>query len=222
MSARDRILGRLHGALGQSGRAPGVEARLREHRRNVVPDRATLDPAACRDLFVAMAEEAAATVRRVRSDAEVPGALAEYLAQQNLPARVAMAPDPALDPIPWDAAELLEIRRGRAEPTDEVGVTGAFAAIAETGTLMTVSGEAHPTTLNFLPETHVVVLRADAVVGPIEDAWDRLRDRFGEGMPRTVNFVTGPSRSADIEQQLQMGAHGPRRLHIILVDDGPA
>ncbi|MEZ5579927.1 MAG: LUD domain-containing protein [Candidatus Competibacteraceae bacterium] len=64
-----------------------------------------------------------------------------------------------------------------------------------------------PTTLNFLPDTHIVVLRADRIVGAYEDAWDLLRAR-GLGMPRTVNFITGPSRSADIEQTVQMGAHG--------------
>ena len=85
---------------------------------------------------------------------------------------------------------------------------------------MLCSGPAGPTTLNFLPETHVVVLRADQVVGPYEEAWDLLRSARGAaGLPRTVNFVTGPSRTADIEQTIQMGAHGPRRLCILLVDD---
>ncbi len=80
------------------------------------------------------------------------------------------------------------------------------------------SGPSGPTTLNFLPETNVVVLPMDRMVGAYEEAWDLLRDRFGsETMPRTVNFISGPSRTADIEQTIQLGAHGPRRLHIILV-----
>ena len=86
---------------------------------------------------------------------------------------------------------------------------------AETGTLLLVSGAERPTTLNFLPDTHVVVLHRHQIVGPYEAAWDRLR---AEGpMPRTVNFVSGPSRTADIEQTIVMGAHGPRRLHVIIV-----
>ena len=85
---------------------------------------------------------------------------------------------------------------------------------------MLASGPAAPTTLNFLPENHIVVLKASQVVGPYEDAWDRLRAANGEGrLPRTVNFITGPSRTGDIEQTIQMGAHGPRRLHVILVED---
>jgi L-lactate dehydrogenase complex protein LldG len=83
---------------------------------------------------------------------------------------------------------------------------------------MLASGAERPTTLNFLPETHIVVLPADRVVGALEQAWARLRGERRRNMPRTVNFITGPSRSADIEQTLQMGAHGPRRLHIILID----
>ena len=100
-----------------------------------------------------------------------------------------------------------------------LSVTGAFAAVAETGTLMLVSGPEHPTTLNFLPDTHIVVLERNAVVGTYEEAWDRLRAATGGApLPRTVNFVTGPSRTGDIEMQIELGAHGPRRLHILLVE----
>jgi L-lactate dehydrogenase complex protein LldG len=87
---------------------------------------------------------------------------------------------------------------------------------------MLVSGEATPTTLNFLPDTHIVILRARQVVASYEDGWDLLRQRPGEGpkaLPRTVNFITGPSRTGDIEQRIELGAHGPRRLHVILVGD---
>jgi L-lactate dehydrogenase complex protein LldG len=85
---------------------------------------------------------------------------------------------------------------------------------------MMLSGPEHPTTLNMMPDTHIVVLRADQVVGSYEDGWDAVRRRDKE-MPRTVNFITGPSRTGDIEQTLQLGAHGPRRLHILLID-GPS
>ena len=110
--------------------------------------------------------------------------------------------------------------RGAARPGDPVSLTRAFAGIAETGTLMLTSGPAGPTGLNFLPETHMVVVRAGDIAGSYEDAWDRLRDsRDGEALPRTVNLITGPSRTADIEQTIQLGAHGPRRLHVVLIED---
>src|ERR1700675_3183206 len=116
-----------------------------------------------------------------------------------------MAPDPELDGIPWDARRLLAIRRGRAEPGDAVSLTPCLAGIAETGTLMLVSGVDTPTTLNFLPDTHIIVLRAGQVVASYEDGWDLVRARsHGAGWPRTVNLITGPSRTGDIEQRIQL------------------
>jgi L-lactate dehydrogenase complex protein LldG len=137
-----------------------------------------------------------------------------------------MSPDPALDRIPWGERPLLEIGRGRADPADLASVTPCFAGIAETGTLMLVSGGERPATLNFLPDNHIVVLQTKDVIGTYEEGFARLRQAAngadGGFMPRTVNFVTGPSRTADIELTLIMGAHGPRRLHVVLVDDEEA
>ena len=198
------------------------EAELREqiasHRRNLVPARAAaLGDRGRGDLFVAMAEEVQATVTRVSSPGAVPEEVARYLVAENLPAELVLAPDPSLDDLPWDERPLLRIRRGRAEAGDAVSLTPCFAAIAETGTLMLISGAATPTTLNFLPDTHIVLVHADQVVAAYEDGWDRLRS--AGAMPRVVNFITGPSLTGDIEQRIELGAHGPRRLHIILIDD---
>jgi L-lactate dehydrogenase complex protein LldG len=228
MSAREQILGGIRKALKREAlgaeAAAVLEARLGRHERNLIPARTTvLDDAGRVELFLTMAKEVQTTVSRVRGPADVPGAVADYLAQNNLPAQLAMAPDPALDAYPWHERPMLSIRRGKAEDKDPVSVTGAFAAIAETGTLMLVSGPDSPTTLNLMPDTHIVVLRADQVVGPYEEAWDRLRARQGDKiLPRTVNFITGPSRTGDIEQRIELGAHGPRRLHIVLVEEAPA
>jgi L-lactate dehydrogenase complex protein LldG len=220
--AREQILARIRRSLKRGQLDPEREdelrARVATHRRNVVPGRATaLDERSRTDLFVAMAEEVQASVVRVNSLAAVPDAVARYLAGENLPAELVLSPDPNLDRIPWEARPLLKVRRGGAEAEDAVGLTPCFAAIAETGTLMLVSGPQTPTTLNFLPDTHIVVVRGNQVVATYEDGWDRLR--AGGGLPRTVNFITGPSRTGDIEQRIELGAHGPRRLHIVLVDD---
>ncbi len=129
--------------------------------------------------------------------------------------------------MPWSSRPLLLIREGRAQATDLVSLQQGFAGIAETGTLM-LPGTAHrPTTLNLLADTAIVVLRATRVVGAYEDAWDLLRQENADAltggfMPRNVMLVTGPSRSADIEQTLELGAHGPRRLHVVLIEDDPA
>jgi L-lactate dehydrogenase complex protein LldG len=228
--ARDQILGAIRRSLKRGpldqAQAGAIERRLADPQRNLIPARAaSLGHDQQVDLFVAMAGEVQTTVMRVDGPAAVPAAVADYLAQQNLPARMVMTPDPQLDDIPWDEHKLLEIRRGRAEDSDAVGVTACFAGIAETGTLMLISGAASPTRNNFLPDTHIVVMRGDQVVATYEEGWTRLRAQQRQSggawdIPRTVNFITGPSRTGDIEQRIELGAHGPRRLHIVLIEDG--
>ncbi|WP_029010897.1 LutC/YkgG family protein [Azospirillum halopraeferens] len=224
--SRERILGGLRRRLGQPGgddaRRDAVERRLADHPRNPVPARALVPEPERVALFVAMATEAAATVERLPDTAAVADAVADLLASRNLPAAVRTAPDPLLAAVPWHTRPALTVSRGPAGDDDPVSVTGAFAGIAETGTLMLVSGPEHPTTLNFLPDTHIVVLPRRRIVATYEDAWDLLRrrsDAGGSWIPRTVNLVTGPSRTGDIEQTIQLGAHGPRSLHILLVED---
>lgn len=228
---RNDILGDIRRSLGRGGpidgeRAAALRERMAKPRRNLIPARADLPQAEMVDLFQTMAEGVFTTVDRVADMGAVPEALTDYLKRENLPAQVVMAPDASLDSAPWDNQPLLEIRRGVPVEADMVSVTSAPAAVAETGTLAMFSGAGHPSTLNFLPETHVVVLPASRVAKTYEDVWDLIRQRMADGQneldglpPRTVNFITGPSRSGDIEQTLLLGAHGPRRLHIILVDD---
>jgi L-lactate dehydrogenase complex protein LldG len=220
--ARDQIFGDIRARLGRGRLDPNAqretEERLAAHRRNIVPARAaSLDHAGQVALFIAEAGAVQTTIARVAGEADVPGVVADYLTSQNLPAQLVMTPDPKLNAIPWDTRPLLELRRGVAEDGDAAGITGAFAAVAETGTLMLVSGVDTPTRNNFLPDTHIVVLRASEVVASYEDGWDRVR--AAGAMPRTVNFISGPSRTGDIEQRMVLGAHGPRRLHIVLIDD---
>ena len=122
--------------------------------------------------------------------------------------------------LPWERAGTLEVTTGVSDGKQLASVSHAFAGVAETGTLILTSGQDNPTTLNFLPDNHVVVVEAKDVVGDYEAIWQRLRERYGAGiLPRTVNMITGPSRSADIEQTLILGAHGPRRLHVIIVGE---
>jgi L-lactate dehydrogenase complex protein LldG len=247
---RDDILGGIRRAVRRGAVSPENAAELQErvaaHRRNLVPARAAaLGRKGRIELFVAMAEAVQATVARVASETDIPGEVARYLAAENLPAELVVAPDASLDSIPWDRRPLLQVRRGRAEAHDAVSLTPSLAGIAETGTLMLASGPGTPSTLNFLPDTHIIVLHAGQVVASYEDGWDLLRalrqddppplagevgrpTGGSEGanasprLPRTVNLITGPSRTGDIEQRIQLGAHGPRRLHVVLVEDAPA
>ena len=197
-----------------------LRSRLNAHPRQLIPARSRVSPTEQVGLFVANLEKEFGSVTRVPDAEAVPGVVADYLAAQNLPTSLVMAPHPQLRAIPWSTRPLLEIREGRAQATDLVSVQHAFAAIAETGTLMLPSAPERPTTLNLLADTEIVVVRASRLVGAYEEAWDLLRAEQG-GMPRNVMLVTGPSRSADIEQALELGAHGPRRLHVVLVEDAP-
>jgi L-lactate dehydrogenase complex protein LldG len=145
-------------------------------------------------------------------------AIAAQLGTHTLAPSLRMGSDPLLAAIPWDVAPTLELRFGKAEPNDRAALSRAVTAAAETGTLFLVSGADNPTTLAFLPEQHVILISAADIVGGYEEAFDRLRARFAEGsLPRSINLISGPSRTADIEQTIVRGAHGPKRLLVVVL-----
>lgn len=221
MSARAEIFANVRRALAVTGKeAPrrhSVEDRLRNAPQGVIPARGQGDAAARLALFRDEAERVSADVTELESVHQIPATIANYLRDRNLPARLRCGSDPYLAALSWEATGL-QIENGRAAPSDLVCVSHAFGGVAETGTLVLVSGRENPTTLNFLPDTHIVILKAADIVGDYESIWQKLRMAYGNGlMPRTVNFITGPSRSADIGHSLLLGAHGPRTLHIIVV-----
>lgn len=219
-TARGEIFSTIRRSLGVNGRelprAQIVADRLARTPKGVIPERGQVDGEDLIELFKLQAEAALATVTVVEERDQVPGAIADYLRRHNLPATVRMGDDPRLSGLPWrDTA--LDLAAGASAGDDLNAVSHAFAGIGETGTLVMTSGHENPSTLNFLPDNHIVVLKASDLAGDMETALCRVREAFGKGrMPRTVNFITGPSRSADIEQTLLIGAHGPRRLHIVV------
>jgi L-lactate dehydrogenase complex protein LldG len=219
--ARDAVLGRLRQALGRgrdtSALRRALDERLKQPQPELIPARADLDRGGRLRLFTAQAEAVQTTVRRVDRFHTLPQAVAGYLRQHNLPLRLVAASDPVLADVDWSAG-MLEVHHGRPRDGDAVGLTTAYAGIAETGTLMLVSAPETPTTLAFLPETSLVILPAERILRAYEDGLALLRQEHGV-LPRSINFVTGPSRSGDIEQTLQLGAHGPRRLCVLLVDE---
>ena len=210
MTARDEILSRIRAGRSQAKPYPGS---------GPTPKRGQVSGAERMALFVRMAEAAAASVDQASSRAEVPALVKTYLSRHNLPAEARLAPDPRITELDWGSQPLLSTSVGGTDGSHPTSVTGAFAGVAETGTLALTSGAPAPTLLNFLPETHIVVMDAKDLAGSYEELWARLKAEHGVEMPRTLNLVTGPSRSGDIEQTILMGAHGPKRLHIILVDE---
>lgn len=221
-SDRARVMGGIRRALGVTGedaaRQKAVSERLTQHASNLIPARAREAKPQLMQRFQEMLEGQSASVFEVASLDEIPSLVAGYLRGKNLPLQVRRGSDGLLASIPWTKEPSLQLEGGRALGSDETGLSHATAGIAETGTLVLTAGPDNPTTLNYLPSTHIVVIEESAVVGAIDDVWQRLRARYGEAlMPRVVNFISGPSRTADIEQVLIMGAHGPIRLVVIIV-----
>lgn len=213
MSPRDRILERVRRAAASAARdEAAVEARLRDRPQAApVPAQARPGEAERVQQFVAMAEGADATVSRIPSLDALPEALAEELRARNLPAAVRTGADPIFD-RDWGTVER---STGPGRPHEPVTMSRAELGLAETGTLMLLSGPANPVTLTFLGETHFAVLDTADIVPGFEEMWVEWRRRGIDS--RTVNLVTGPSRSADIGQTLQLGAHGPVALHVFVV-----
>jgi L-lactate dehydrogenase complex protein LldG len=221
MSARDAMLARIRAKVAkepEEARRAVVDQRLASHPRNLIPERGIGDQAHRLAVFTEMMQAVGGSVEILDDINDVPQAVADYLRNSNLPAHVRRGADPVIARLPWHRAGALDVVEGRAEDTDRASVTRAFAGVAESGTIIQVSGTDNPTTLNFLPEVHIVVLEASAIFASYEEAWSKLRQAYGEGvMPRTVNMISGPSRTGDIEQTIVRPAHGPKNMHVIIV-----
>jgi len=209
MSARENILARIAQA-----RNPRVEVdvdnEIRRHARGPIPP---LEKNLVKR-FCEQAARLASDVVSVATTSDVPGLVARYLNERRLPLKAVCWPSMAS--LDWRAAGI-EVEPRAARGDDLVGITGTFLGIAETGTLMLLSGPTTPAAVSLLPETHVAMVEKPQIVATMEDAWDRLRAEH-RMLPRAVNFVSGPSRTADIEQTVTLGAHGPYRVLIIVVD----
>ena len=220
-SARDNILGRVRHALGKRERdEAGIDAAQAYIAAHAHGPRPTL-PADLVERFMSRSRAMESTIERIADRSEIPGRVARYLAALQLPAAPAeSAPSagvcwPELAALDWRAAGLtMEPRPATGD--DQLAVTGVFCAIAETGTMVILSGAETPTANILLPETHVAVVPSERIVGGMEDAFALLRREKG-ALPRAVNLVSGPSRTGDIEQTIVLGAHGPYRVHILVV-----
>ena len=221
MNSRAAIFANIRRSLAVTGdeatRQFDVDMRLKQAPPGIVPKRGQGDVSARLTTFKAEAERAQASVAEIAEWADAPAEIARFLRESNCPATLRMGDDPRLAAMPWSETAL-DVLRGPSDGGDVNAVSAAFAGIAESGTLALVSGADNPTTLNFLADNHIVVMAREAIEADYESVFAKLRGAYGKGgAPRTLNFITGPSRSADIEQTLLLGAHGPRRLHIVVV-----
>lgn len=214
-AARNKILSRIRKAKGRADAPTQAERDAAQDyiARHSLAPRPTLGPDTLAHLE-AQAHRMSSTTERVAQLADVPAAVARYLAAHSLPSAAVCWQE--LSALDWTGAGL-QVEYRRAADADLVGITGVFAAIAETGTLMMLSGPQSPASLHLLPETHIAVVLASRVVPHYEDAIARMREERGQP-PRAMNLVSGPSRTGDIEQTIVLGAHGPYRVHLVIVE----
>lgn len=207
MNAREAILGAVRASLGRgeldAARRAELEARVPAHTRPAIDE----DPV---ERFVRKFESRAGTVARIDDRSQIVAAVEAYRASHDLSKRAAVGG--ALRELKWPRG--WKVHHDPAGIDEALSVTTCFVAVAETGSLIFASAPDNPITHNFVPDDHIVVLERGQIVTHFEDAWPLLR---AHGIPRATNIVSGPSRTADVEQTIQLGAHGPRRVHVILI-----
>ena len=222
MTARDNVLGRVRKALGKRERdtaaLAAAEATIAAHAQGPRPtlagDRV--------ERFMQRASDMESTVERIAERSDVPVAVTRYLDGLQLPPALAAQQShtgvcwPEFAALDWAGAGL-NIACRPTTGDDRLGITGAFCAIAETGTMVILAGADTPTATALLPDTHIAIVPADRIVDGMEDAFALIRSERG-ALPRAVNLISGPSRTGDIEQTIVLGAHGPFRVHILVVE----
>ena len=220
-AARDAILASVRKALGKAGdRAAAradAEGFMAAHGQGPRPAM----PADLVMKFLRRATDMQSTVERLAVRTEIPGAVARYLDALVLPPALAAQQSragvcwPEFADLDWKSAGLA-IEPRPTQGHDRLGITGTYCAIAETGTLVVLAGADAPTATALLPDTHIAIVAPDRIVSGMEEAFDLVRRERG-AMPRAMNMISGPSRTGDIEQTIQLGAHGPFRVHILVV-----
>lgn len=193
-------------------RPPDVSERL--------PD---LDPVDLVGLFRARAQEESVVVHGPVGRHGVPRAVAgiaaghacqTYMAWDDLPAPGVTSALTGVERVEHRVPEDGRIPHQLAYQTLDLGVTGADAGLAESGSLVLLHGEGRPRMASLIPEVHVALLD----VGLIERTLVHWAHRYPATVLESANmvFVTGPSRTGDIEQQLRLGVHGPRHVHVVM------
>ncbi len=196
-----------------------ILARLAQGRRQPLPSQPAYAPpamgAAMIDTFIHGLEKVSATHETITAEAQVAETVERYLQQQGAGNELVVAE--AVKSTGLLSSSSLQQLSAPTRGNDESAITMAYAGIAETGSLVLLSGAESPVTTNFLPDNFICLLKTSDVLNDMEALWMRMADEQ-RSMPRSVNLITGPSRTADVEQIIQMGAHGPRRVHVILLD----
>ena len=220
-AARDAVLGRVKKAVGATGDRAKAHADAQHYMAAHAQGPRPAMPADLLAKFMTRATDMESTVERVADRAAIPAAIARYIDALVLPTPIATQKShqgvcwPEFADLDWKGAGL-DIEARPTQGDDRLGITGTYCAIAETGTLVVLTGADTPTATTLLPDTHIAVLRADRVVSGMEEVFALIRKERGQ-TPRAINLISGPSRTGDVEQTIVLGAHGPFRVHILVV-----
>ena len=213
-SARENIMQRIRQAnefCAEANAQQMIEQRLHQHARGPRPQW----PGNLITHFIKKAQQSAASISMVDGEADLVDAVRAYLVEQSVDNRLLCASTALIKGLNWPDDVFIEARA--ATTHDKVVLVEAFAGIAETGSVVMCSSQETPVSLNFLADYFICVVHQKNVVNTIDDLWKKIREEKSQ-MPRAVNIITGPSRTADVEQIIQMGAHGPRKVHVLLLD----
>ncbi len=224
MSDRNHILLGLSQSLRGSpkSRRSAVSDRLRKNLRGILPERVSVSRDELVNLFISEAELADAVCERVDNLADVVDVVRDYMVEHDLGNRIWLSGEGGLSDLSWgDGFEFMGDDVDIDDYVDDglVGLNIAYGGVAETGSLVFLSSVGVSLVQNFLCASSIVILFTDDIFGVYEDIRDSLGSNFLDS--RGMIFVTGPSRTGDIAQTLELGAHGALRLKIVLVKNKP-
>lgn len=235
-SARDVILGRVREALRSVAPLPHMRSQAAVSAAAAGPGGLTILPAEAARPWLpdggeTLGEQVGILIGNLEKlraqvhctlDLEAAADLVATMARDRGWKQVAWHDHPAVAPVasrlPCESHRVDEsgFEKNRLEACD-AGITTCDAAVAQTGSIVVSSATCGGRGLSILPHVHVVLVPIDRVVGTLADALDQMRERHAGRMPSMVSFITGPSRTGDIERILVLGAHGPKELVVIIV-----
>ena len=221
--SRERILNKIKSNIGRENNLTETEISILEDRLkgsepNLIPKRGVIKKDALLKTFINRAKEVASSIAVIDSLSEIPAEVIDYLAKNNIASKIVVLPNEDIDFIDWHEHPTLEVVNKYADEKDETVLVSSFSAIAETGTVVQLSGPQNPITSHFLPDNSIVLIKASRIKASSEDAFKLIRKEL-KNIPRTVSLISGPSRTGDIALKIEMGAHGPRKVHLIIWND---
>jgi L-lactate dehydrogenase complex protein LldG len=216
-SARTELMGTVQRAC-QNAHPERIAAELNSLGESPKP---TLPSSDLCEAFLINVIKNQGTVACASNRSDAVKAVAQYLHSRFRTRKLVAGNDPRLAAMPWRDGSVLP-RFGAAEHGENASLSYACMGVAETGSIVTYTGKSNPAANNLLVEDHIVLVDTASLVETLDDAWAQINeDQEKSGRPRGINFISGPSSTADIQAHLVKGAHGPRSWHVILLGEMP-